>query len=102
MVSAQDEVNLVMRRAAALNERLRTLIRTLAARRESATWIPPWPRWCANWGSSDVAGDALVVAVAHGLEQRLSELDDVAVAVEHVDAEAWIETHEALLLPARH
>jgi hypothetical protein len=31
MVSAQDEVNLVMRRAAALNERLRTLIRTMTA-----------------------------------------------------------------------
>lgn len=31
MVSGQDEVNLVMRRAAALNERLRTLIRTMTA-----------------------------------------------------------------------
>src|SRR5271165_1965272 len=35
-------------------------------------------------------GGALVVAFAYGFEQRLSELDDFAVTVEHVHAESRI------------
>src|SRR6202035_2478738 len=41
----------------------------------------------------------LVIAFAHRFKKRLSELHDLAVAIQ--DVEAGIQTDEALLLPSR-
>src|ERR1700733_13521506 len=44
---------------------------------------------------------ASVVAFAYGFEQRLTEFDGYAVAVQHVDGEAGIKVDKTLLFPVR-
>src|SRR5579871_4763978 len=45
--------------------------------------------------------NASIVTFAHRFEQRLTKVNRHAVAIEHVDAEAGIETDESLLFPTR-